>query len=97
MGGFAFRILNNTPESKKFLLSDESETWFLNYESFRQLFKRDVWANVIPNLSEEEILAKGKADGLAKALVCAQALWFIAQCLTCGMYCLACLLPSFIW
>lgn len=36
----------------------------------------------MPNLTEEEINAKSKASGLAKALVCIQALWFIATCIT---------------
>lgn len=35
-----------------------------------------------PDLSEEDIKSKSKANGLAKGLICFQALWFIAQCLT---------------
>lgn len=35
----------------------------------------------IPNISESEILDKSKASGLAKVLVCVQALWFCIQCL----------------
>ncbi|KAF6239334.1 hypothetical protein HO173_002596 [Letharia columbiana] len=46
------------------------------------LSEHEIGRNVIPNLSEEEIESKSKANGLAKALVCIQALWFIAQCLT---------------
>lgn len=33
-------------------------------------------------ISEKDILDKSKASGLAKALVCAQALWFCIQCLS---------------
>ena len=36
---------------------------------------------VLPFLSEEEIWDKSKANGLAKAIVCIQALWFCTQCI----------------
>ena len=36
---------------------------------------------VVPFLSEDEIWDKSKANGLAKAIVCIQALWFCAQCI----------------
>jgi hypothetical protein len=35
----------------------------------------------IPDIPESEILDKSKASGLAKMLVCLQALWFCVQCL----------------
>ena len=36
---------------------------------------------VVPFLSEEEIWDKSKANGLAKAIVCVQAVWFCTQCI----------------
>ena len=36
----------------------------------------------VTNLSEQDIMDKSKADGLAKTLVCVQALWFCAQCIS---------------
>ena len=82
MGGLAIRIDENVPESKKFLPPGTSETWFIGHEGIRFLSKQENSRNDLPNLSEEEIRSKSKANGLAKALVCIQALWFIAQCLT---------------
>ena len=82
MGGFAFHPPKNLPESMRFLPSDTSEIWFVDVNGIGLLTKQEVGRNRIPNLSEEEIKSKSKANGLAKALVCIQALWFIAQCLT---------------
>lgn len=36
---------------------------------------------LLPFLSEEEIWDKSKANGLAKAIVCIQAVWFCTQCI----------------
>ena len=36
---------------------------------------------LLPDISEEDIKDKSKADSLAKFLVCLQALWFCAQCI----------------
>ena len=83
MGGIAFEIPENLPESKKFLPSNVSETWFVgHYNGIDFLLRHEIGRDVLPNLSEEEIKSKSKANGLAKALVCIQALWFISQCLT---------------
>lgn len=82
MGGIAFEIPGNLPESQRFLPSQNSETWFFSDYCIHELLSGEIPRNVIPNLSEEEIESKSKANGLAKALVCIQALWFIAQCLT---------------
>ena len=82
MGGIAFTIPGNLPESKRFLPQDTSETWFISDYGIDILLKQENYRNVIPDLSEEEIKSKSKANGLTKALVCIQALWFIAQCLT---------------
>ena len=78
MGGIAFTIPENLSESKRFLPSSTSETWFVNFDGIRLLLEHDF----IPDLSEEEIQSKSKANGLAKSLVCIQASWFIAQCLS---------------
>ena len=78
MGGIAFEIPENLPESKKFLPSNTSEIWFIRDDLIPLLLEHEI----LPNLSEEEIKSRSKANGIAKALVCVQALWFIAQCLT---------------
>ncbi len=82
MGGIAFEIPENPPEPKRFLPSDSSETCFITYDGIQLLLEHNIGLEVLPNLSEEEIRSRSKANGIAKALVCVQALWFIAQCLT---------------
>lgn len=82
MGGIAFEIPGNLPESQRFLSSNNSETWFVADDGITWLAEQETYRDVIPNLSKEEIESKSKANGLAKALVCIQALWFIAQCVT---------------
>ena len=83
MGGFAIQIPESLPESKKFLPSDNSETWFLTEAGIHFLLKEEATgSDKVPDLSEEDIKSKSKANGLAKGLICLQALWFIAQCLT---------------
>ena len=86
MGGIAFEIPENIPESRKFLPSNSKETWFINQDGFRILSATAKFRDILPNLSAEEIKSKSKANGLAKTLVCIQALWFIAQCITRRMY-----------
>ncbi len=84
MGGIAFEIPET--EAKKFLPSKTEDTtkefWFVSDFGIKALLRRENGRNVLPDLSEEEIKSKSKASGLAKALVCIQALWFIAQCIT---------------
>ena len=80
MGGIAFEISES--ESEKFLPTKSKEIWFIGSEVIRDLVEEEDGRKSIPNLSEEEIKSKSKANGLAKALVCIQALWFISQCLT---------------
>ena len=83
MGGLAIHLPHDIPESKGFLPPDRNEVWFLKPKGILSLLQIDSTSrSIIPNLSKEEVSSKSKADGLAKALVCAQALWFIAQCLT---------------
>lgn len=74
---------DNDLESEKFVPSWSIGTWFITKASFhRFLFFLKARGEEIPNLTEEEINAKSKANGLAKALVCIQALWFIATCVS---------------
>ena len=82
MGGIAFEIPENLTESKKFLPVHLKETWFVGYEAIKRLSKYENSRDVLPNLSIEEINTKSKANGVSKALVCTQAVWFIAQCIT---------------
>ena len=82
MGGIAFEIPENLPESKKFLPSNNKEVWFFSFHGLKFLLEQKAGRNVLPDLSWEEIKSKSKANGLAKALVCMQASWFIAQCIT---------------
>lgn len=82
MGGIAFEIPENLPESERFLPSRTVESWFVNHNWIRSLLEKDIGHELIPDLSEEEIKSKSKASNLAKALVCIQVLWFIAQCFT---------------
>ena len=82
MGGLAIQIPENLPASKRFLPSDISETWFLTSGSVEYLLGQGSTREELPDLSKEEIRSKSKANGLAKALVCTQALWFITQCIT---------------
>ncbi len=84
MGGIAFDIPET--EVKRFLpvntKENVKETWFLNNHGISLLAKHEVYRDVLPNISKEEIESKSKANAIAKTLVCAQALWFIAQCIT---------------
>lgn len=83
MGGLAIHIPGNLSESKKFLPSDDSEIWFITEAGMNFLLKEEgTRRDEFPDLSEEDIKSKSKANGLAKGLICFQALWFIAQCLT---------------
>lgn len=81
MGGLAFEMPDNLPESKNFLPSHRREILFLG-QSFIKGLASSGHDEVLPDLSEEEIQSKSKANPLAKSLVCIQALWFIAQCIT---------------
>ena len=82
MGGIAFEIPEGIPESERFLPSHVKETWFISSKGIRLLSAQADYRDIVPNLSADEIESKSKANGLAKTLVCIQALWFIAQCIT---------------
>lgn len=82
MGGLAFQIPISLPESEGFLPADFHRTWVIGPDTISLLIRQGNACNALPNLSEEEMNSKSKANELAKSLVCIQALWFIAQCLT---------------
>ena len=86
IGGLAIHISEELPEEDRFAPLGSNEYWSLTNYGLEMLLKRDEARIKIPNLSKEEINSKSKANGLAKSLVCLQALWFIAQCLTRCMY-----------
>lgn len=82
MGGLAIHISDSLPESQRFFLSNTNETLFINYHGMLYLMQREPDNDGILNISKRNIQSKSKANGLAKGLVCVQALWFIAQCST---------------
>lgn len=83
MGGFAIHVPIDIPESEKFLPAQGRHTWLISKLGIQVLLlDHKSGRGELPNISEEEVKSKGKANSMAKALVCAQALWFIAQCLT---------------
>ncbi|KAL8917463.1 MAG: hypothetical protein Q9172_005843 [Xanthocarpia lactea] len=84
MGGLAFSISADLPESEQFIPNWACGKWFLAADGVKNLFKMhmDQTPTPIPTLTEEEVKSKSKANGLAKALVCAQALWFLTTCVT---------------
>ena len=82
MGGIALHVPENLPKTRSFLPPAHRGTWFLDGDAIIGLLKTQNGRNDLPNLSEAEIRSKSKANGLAKTIVCVQALWFIAQCLT---------------
>ena len=82
MGGLAIRAPENLPKSKISLFNPQ-ETYFITPKGVEWLLNEtNVDHNELADLLEEDIKTKSKANGLAKAFVCTQALWFVAQCLT---------------
>lgn len=78
MGGFAVDTSILPPEIKGPFSSKKRMT--LTWAGVRLLMKRE--AHLLPQLSLEQIEDKAKANGLAKTIVCAQAIWFCVQCVT---------------
>lgn len=83
MGGFAINIPEN-PQSKSFVPTGYHGTWFLRVGGLKLLLA--MGKDQVLDLSMDDIKSRSKADGLAKSLVCAQALWFIITCITRCMY-----------
>ena len=82
MGGLALRVPQDLPESQAFLPPGIQDFWFITRDGLEILLEREVGRAILQSISREEIQSKSKANGLAKTLVCIQALWFIAQCVT---------------
>lgn len=80
MGGLALDIPQDLAESEQFVPNWACGTWFITRHGLTSLLRLDK--DRMPSLTEEEIKSKSKANGLAKALVCAQASWFLATCVT---------------
>ncbi|KAL8841074.1 MAG: hypothetical protein Q9176_003415 [Flavoplaca citrina] len=80
MGGLAISISAHLPEADQFIPRRACGTWFITPIALSILVQTDK--DRIPRLTEEEIKSKSKANGLAKALVCAQAVWFLTACIT---------------
>ena len=75
MGGFAF----DTSSAKPNFLPHGRSRLTLRIRALKYLVEHAP--HLIPDLSEEEIRDKSKADGLAKLLVCLQGIWFCLQCI----------------
>lgn len=80
MGGLAISMSAHLAEADQFIPSWACGTWFITPKALSMLVKTDK--DQIPSLTEEVIKSKSKANGLAKALVCAQAVWFLTTCVT---------------
>ena len=76
MGGFAFDTSNAEPN---FLPNHRSRLCISVYGLSYIALKAP---ELIPDIAETQIKDKSKADGLAKIIVCLQALWFCVQCIT---------------
>ena len=86
MGGLAIHISDRVPKTVRFAPPGSNEYWSVTLYGLIFVLLRDEGRDGLPNLPGEEVMAKSKANGLAKPLVCLQALWFIAQCLTRSMF-----------
>ena len=83
MGGIAISIPENLPDTQRFVPSRSCGMWFLTFSALHLLVNENKFGlETMPALTEEEIKSRSEANGLAKALVCVQALWFIMTCIT---------------
>lgn len=80
MGGFAISIPKDLPESESFIPSSSCGNWFITATGLEFLLAVDK--DQLPALTEAEIKSHSKANGLAKTLVCSQAVWFLASCIS---------------
>ena len=74
MGGFVF----DTSSAPAKFLPNGTTRLTIRLEGLRYIAEHAP--ALIPDISEEYIRDKSKADGLAKVLVCLQAIWFCVQC-----------------
>ena len=76
MGGFA---MDSSLSQEQFLPGTRTRV-ALTPDGLHFLLEHEP--NCLPDISEEQIQDKSKADGIKKILVCAQALWFCIQCIS---------------
>ncbi|MCJ1455918.1 hypothetical protein MMC28_006275 [Mycoblastus sanguinarius] len=76
MGGFAM----DCSGSDDAFLTDDRTRAAITPEGLR--FVLDHEPDLLPDILEDQIRDKSKADGLKKTLVCVQAVWFCASCVT---------------
>lgn len=76
MGGFALDSSNATEN----FLPDSRTRAALTTTGLGFLLEHEP--DLLPDVSEDQIKDKSKADGLQKFLICVQALWFCATCIT---------------
>lgn len=82
MGGIGIRVTEDFHPHQKETWDVDGEILFMIRETVEALVDTDRSAALRLMPSKEEIASKSKADGITKAFVCTQALWFIAQCFT---------------
>ena len=75
MGGFVIDV-----DSEAFFLPGQRKSMTLTAKGIQYIAER--FPTLLPDVSEEEIADKSKAGALAKSVVCIQAGWFIAQCVS---------------
>ena len=76
MGGFAF----DTSDAQPNFLPNHRSRLCISVSGLAYIAEKAP--GLIPDIAEEQIKDKSKADSLAKFLVCLQALWFCVQCIT---------------
>ncbi|MCJ1382958.1 hypothetical protein MMC17_006071 [Xylographa soralifera] len=76
MGGFA---IDTSSEGPSFVNGRQGRLTF-TVEGLRFIALNNQ--NLLPDIPEREIQDRSKANGLAKFLVCTQALWFCIQCIS---------------
>jgi hypothetical protein len=77
-GGFAFSTYD-LPSEEKFLPGKRNRV-ILSMDGVIWLARNEP--SLLPDLSQAEINDKSKANHLAKTIICIQATWFIAQCIS---------------
>ncbi|KAK0673195.1 hypothetical protein QBC41DRAFT_187358, partial [Cercophora samala] len=77
MGGMAFNT-QLLPDNQKFIPGGKEQV-SLTWEGLQVL--ASATPELFPLLEKNSIYDKSKANGLAKALACLQAVWFVVQCI----------------
>ncbi|KAK0511034.1 hypothetical protein JMJ35_006586 [Cladonia borealis] len=76
MGGFAF----DTSDAEPNFLPNHRSRLCISVYGLSYIAKKAP--ELIPEIAEQQIKDKSKADSMAKFIVCLQALWFCVQCIT---------------